>query len=281
MFETFSEPLPNIEKALERIGLQDIELKKDLPSLDLLIRSYLQNVPYENFEVSYFHRAPSLKIKDLYEKIVVNKRGGFCFEMNGFFWALLRDLGFDVYSVSVYVLEFKDELTDLEHRANIVTIDDRKYLVDVGFGGPNQTRCAIPLDGKIRGGFFVKYNESKREYTLYRIISEDEHLPKDKQAYIKKKIHDGNSYNCISVLMFRDFIAYPQEFNLINLATPHVTYNPMATNLICNIEKIDGSYYSLNNNTFKIKNESGKQVRTIADDAEFKSILKEYFGFEL
>src|SRR5882762_11252525 len=64
--------------------------------------AHLQTVPFENLSI---HSAEPIILDDdaLFEKIVVRRRGGFCYELNGLFAALLRDLGFEVKMLSAQV----------------------------------------------------------------------------------------------------------------------------------------------------------------------------------
>ncbi len=93
---------------LQRINYAG-SLAPDAETLRLLHLAHLRTVPFENLSI---HTNEPIVLDDdaLFEKIVVRRRGGFCYELNGLFAALLRELGFGVKVVS--------EL----------------WLVDVGFG---------------------------------------------------------------------------------------------------------------------------------------------------
>lgn len=105
-----------------------IEVLKKLHHLHLL------NVPFENLDIHY-SRKIKLDKGHLYEKIVQNNRGGFCYELNGLFYVLLKSLNFDVILVSCRVYKEENVYSpEFDHCAIIATIDKTKYLVDVGFG---------------------------------------------------------------------------------------------------------------------------------------------------
>jgi len=53
------------------------------------------NVPFENLDV-FYGKPPLLDEVSLYNKIVKNRRGGYCFEMNGIFSVALKSMGFRV-----------------------------------------------------------------------------------------------------------------------------------------------------------------------------------------
>ena len=71
-----------------------------LPFVTALLRHQLVHVPFGTLGLHYsVERKLSLEPQHLYTKIVVDRRGGYCLENNAFFAAILRSLGFTVYSV--------------------------------------------------------------------------------------------------------------------------------------------------------------------------------------
>ena len=93
-------------------------------------------VPFEDLDV-YDQRIPLRLDRDsLYEKVVERRRGGFCFELNSLFVLLLRALGYDAYSCLSRVAAKRTELSNLTHVAVLVRLDGKRYLCDVGLGGP-------------------------------------------------------------------------------------------------------------------------------------------------
>ena len=77
-----------------------------------------------------------LTFPNLFDKIINNNRGGFCFELNGLFGDLLNSLNFSVYLIEAAVYDENLETFGFmrNHMALIVTIDNQPYLTDVGFG---------------------------------------------------------------------------------------------------------------------------------------------------
>jgi N-hydroxyarylamine O-acetyltransferase len=86
---------------LERIGYAG-SLEANLANLEALAWAHLTSVPFENFDV-HLGRAIKLDVDTLTTKIVKRKRGGFCYELNGLFALLLRDLGYRVDLLSARV----------------------------------------------------------------------------------------------------------------------------------------------------------------------------------
>lgn len=122
-----------IDSYLSRIGLSRSLLKMDLESLRLLQRSHLLSVPFENLDI-HWGRPIVLDTTKFYDKIVKQKRGGFCYELNGLFNLLLKDIGFRTRLISACVFNGTAFGHEFDHAAIIVTVGEQKYLVDVGFG---------------------------------------------------------------------------------------------------------------------------------------------------
>lgn len=95
--------------------------------------AHLLAVPFENLSIHW--EEPIVLADDaLFEKVVERRRGGFCFELNGLFAALLRDLGFEVVMLSARVARGEGGYTPaFDHMTLMVSLAER-WLVDVGFG---------------------------------------------------------------------------------------------------------------------------------------------------
>ena len=71
-----------------------------LEYLQTLMIRHASRVPFDNIALHYSPtRKLSLDVADLFDKIVVRSRGGYCMEVNAFFAALLRTLGYDLYTI--------------------------------------------------------------------------------------------------------------------------------------------------------------------------------------
>lgn len=123
-----------VAEYLQRISYPEA-LEPSKCVLDHLIQRHLQSVPFENLDICERGVVPSLKLEDLYEKIVIRKRGGYCYELNRLFCALLQALGFSVRPIAARVLWEKNYFPPLTHRATVVSLGSREYYCDVGYGG--------------------------------------------------------------------------------------------------------------------------------------------------
>jgi N-hydroxyarylamine O-acetyltransferase len=136
----------NIRKYLERIHA----VKKDNPDLDYLShlqKQHMLNVPFENLDI--MNKKPlSLNTEDLYKKIVLEQHGGVCYELNGLFSHLLKELGFKPYLMAGTVYSGNGAWSlENGHLFIIVPLENKEYLVDVGFGG-NCPRLPVPISGE-------------------------------------------------------------------------------------------------------------------------------------
>lgn len=123
----------NTTKYLQRISYKGT-LEPSFSTLVALQKAHLLSVPFENLDIH--HGIPiELDIPKLYNKIVERNRGGFCYELNGLFYELLKALDFEVKRVSARVYENEAELSpEYDHMTLLVYLSNAEYLVDVGFG---------------------------------------------------------------------------------------------------------------------------------------------------
>ncbi len=118
----------------KRIGLEMPEtIVPDSALLKQLEFAHCTTVPYENLDI--IRGIPlSLDENDLFEKVVTRGRGGFCFELNGIFGWLLRQLGYEVTDVASRYLRGESSIPMCRHRVLIVKAIDGVWCVDVGIG---------------------------------------------------------------------------------------------------------------------------------------------------
>jgi len=99
--------------------------------------AHLRSVPFENLSI---HSAEPIVLNDdaLFAKVVKRRRGGFCYELNGLFAALLRELGFEVTMLSAQVANAEGVFgPDFAHMTLLVMPKEdsrQRWLADVGFG---------------------------------------------------------------------------------------------------------------------------------------------------
>jgi N-hydroxyarylamine O-acetyltransferase len=123
----------DVARYLERIGYAG-PLEPSLETLRTLHEAHYRAVPFENLDIG-LGRPIVLDEAALYGKIVERRRGGFCYELNGLFAALLRALGFRVTLIAAGVNSrvhgvFGPEFDHLALRVDLAV----PWLADIGFG---------------------------------------------------------------------------------------------------------------------------------------------------
>ena len=146
MYEEMYAPLPDAKAYAERIGLE-WPLTPDLDTLDRIILAHQCMVPFENLQCYDQGQEPSLAIETLFEKIVAQRRGGFCFELNALLLSFLKALGYDAWGISCRIVRGRDYAPPMLHRALLVRLEETVYYCDVGYGGP-QPAGPVPVDGE-------------------------------------------------------------------------------------------------------------------------------------
>ena len=111
-------------------------VKPDAQTLRELQAAHMRHVPFENLDIG-LKRLIHLDGPSLWNKIVINKRGGFCYELNGLFAWLLKQIGFDITYLNARVYDKEGNLgIEFDHLALLVQVPGRseRWLADVGFG---------------------------------------------------------------------------------------------------------------------------------------------------
>lgn len=129
----------NLAAYFQRIGYRG-RYQPDLVLLSALTASHTQSIPFENLDV-LLARPISLEPEALFQKLVVERRGGYCFEQNGLFLEVLRELGFQVTPISarVRLQRPRDFTPPRTHVFLRVELDSESWLTDVGVGGLSLT----------------------------------------------------------------------------------------------------------------------------------------------
>jgi N-hydroxyarylamine O-acetyltransferase len=107
-------------------------------TLEGLHFAHATSIPFENLDI-LLGRPISLDLEHLQAKLVALRRGGYCFEQNTLFAAVLESLGFKVTRLAARVRMGAAAVRPRSHMLLSVEIDGEPWLADVGFG------CRSPL----------------------------------------------------------------------------------------------------------------------------------------
>jgi N-hydroxyarylamine O-acetyltransferase len=246
----------NIKAYLERINYHG-SLAPTAETLRALQVAHLLAVPFENLSI---HANQPIVLEDeaLFTKIVERRRGGFCYEANGLFAALLRALGFDAVMLSAGVANAEGEFgPDFDHMTLLVTLEQR-WLVDVGFG-----------DSFLEPLLLDERSEQRQGTRAYRILPGNSHL-------ILMQRDDGDEWQA----QYR-FTLQPHTFaDYEEMCRYHQTspQSHFTRARICSRATGEGRV-TLSEMRFITTAQSGeRQERTLTSQEEYASILREHFG---
>ena len=260
MYEEYSAKLTQAETALylERIGLAGETIPITREGLDRLVFAHLCSVPFENLDICLFKRPIDFSVPRMYEKVVTERRGGYCFELNSIFMALLQSLGFDAYPVGVRIVFRRDFVPPIAHRASIVTLDDKRYMADVGYGGPAPGGSVCIEDGSTTEVLGESYGSKISGDGIATLIKHTE------DGEMNFFIFDSRPFNPI------DFIA--PNFQLSNSPESFFAVKRMA-----NLRRGNGSC-SIDADIFRVYEGGEKTETAIENDEQLYEILAKNFG---
>ncbi|MVW88492.1 arylamine N-acetyltransferase [Pseudomonas sp. PB101] len=120
---------------LRRLGF-DVPPAPTLETLRQLQLRHTGVFPFENL-TTLSGEPVLIDLPSIERKVLHDGRGGYCYELNNLFLALLQELGFDARAISGRVVMGQPEgaWTARTHRLSLVIIDGVRYITDVGFGG--------------------------------------------------------------------------------------------------------------------------------------------------
>ena len=261
MYGKYFAPLPDKDAYLARIGLSGEDIPLTREGLDKVLWAHLCNVPFENIDLFDYNGNVDFGIEEMFDKVVIRRRGGYCFELNSLFMSLLQALGFEIYPIGVRIFMGGSEqnVPAIAHRASLIVIDGKRYYADVGFGMTSAPGHAICVDDyekqDIRGTFF---SVEDRPYNHKMIMMHTENGPSTLFMFIPDpfQIVDFISFNTtIQMTGFR-------QKRMVNLRTNEGS------------RSIDGAIFRQNVN--------GVVTETpISSPDEALKILGEHFGMPL
>lgn len=244
---------------LQRLGLRRRDLRLDLTSLTLLQHAHLATVPFENLDIVFAGGVGHDQDTAL-DKVITHKRGGWCFEVNGSFAALLQQLGFRVQLLGAAVL-FDGPSRVIEHLAlEVSALNLEPYLVDVGFGDSADRPLALNQSGPQDGGSGTfEFYASPEGTTLTQII---DGVPEARFRF-KRVAHSFVDFAPIAAAMQVD----PNK---------HWAKRPFATRLI----DIGGyDRVTLTTDRLAIRRSGTRTERPVQRD-EWDAVLDDWFGME-
>ena len=250
----------NLNNYLKRINISGI-IKPDIANLRILHRNHLLNIPFENLDI-HCNRKIFLEVNSLEEKIINRNRGGYCYELNGLFFHLLKNLGYNVKMISARVSNNSGGFGEEFDHLAIVVEADNLWLADVGFGDS----FIEPLE--------IKLNEIQKDPNGYYRISEvtgTDYLSLQKSS-------DGLSFKDEYIFTFKE--REWKEFEEMNNYHQTSPDSPFTQKQLCTIANENGRI-TLTDRNLTVTEGNEKKIIEIKDKEEFDKKLFEHFGMKL
>jgi N-hydroxyarylamine O-acetyltransferase len=241
---------------LERINYHG-SLTPSAETLRELQLAHLLAVPFENLSI---HAKQPIVLADdaLFSKIVRRRRGGFCYECNGLFAALLRALGFEVGMLSAEVANADGVFGPaFDHMTLVVSLEQR-WLVDVGFGDSFLEPLRLDEPGE--------QLEGSRAYQI---------LTDGSLFTLMQRIDDGE-WNA----QYR-FTLQPHNYDdFVEMCNYHQTspQSHFTSARICSLATDEGRITLSDMRFITTSMNNEKHERIVTNEEEYATILRERFG---
>jgi N-hydroxyarylamine O-acetyltransferase len=249
----------DLDAYLNRIGYtgsRDVNVE----TLRGVHRAHLYAVPFENLDV-VLKRPIRLDPASLQQKIVADRRGGYCFESNALFMYGLQALGFTVTPLAARVLWERTDptLPPRTHMLLMVDLEEGLFLADVAFGGQTPPQ---PLS-------FAVGMEQATTHEPYR-------LRRTADGELELEALMAGQWS----VLYR-FTLHPQQPVDFEHANWYVSTHPdsfFANNLIAAIPG-EGCRYTLFNKEFRTRRPDGAvEIQVLGDAKALAAVLLEKFG---
>jgi N-hydroxyarylamine O-acetyltransferase len=216
-------------------------------------------VPFENLDI-HLGRPIILEDDALFEKVVEQRRGGFCYELNGLFCRLLRELGFAAEKLSAAVANEEGGFDPyFDHMALLVQLE-RPWLADVGFGDSFRQPLLMDEPGDQTDQSGVYRNERSGDELI--LMQRSQHDSGKPQYRFRLQPYEYGDY--------ADMCHFHQT-------SPN---SPFTKGQVCTLATTEGRI-TLRNMRLITTVKDDKQERLLTDQEERHSVLRELFGIEL
>jgi len=225
-----------------------------------LHKKHLLNIPFENLDIHYGKKI-ILNKNLLFEKIIISGRGGYCYELNGLFYFLLKAIGFKVKMLSARVSNAKENWgKEYDHLVLLVDLGDL-WLADVGFG-----ECfLLPLK--------ISKRTVQKDVNGFYLIS---NYGKD----ILKLSRSGNNINFSDEYIFSLKKRRWNEFENMNVYHQTSPESNFTRKKLCTIAVKNGRI-TLTDKNLIITTNGKRKIKAVKNEIDFKSKLSEYFSINI
>jgi N-hydroxyarylamine O-acetyltransferase len=250
-----------LSQYLDRIGLTEAP-GVNIEGLQKLHAAQAFSIPFEDLDVC-LGRTIELAPERLAAKLIRQRRGGYCFELNGLLYLALKKMGFAVRQLLarvIYGLEIPSAHT---HEVLVVTIEGNDWLADVGFGGPG---LCLPLP-LIADQVFEQYGER------YRLVRNP------KYGMVLQRELDDKSY--LDLYCFQiDDLTLETDIEMANHYTSTWPQSIFRLHRMCSLRKPWGRI-TLLDTELTVYRDGQSDKRILPEGPAYAAALSEHFDINL
>ncbi len=246
---------------LSRIGIE-YQPRANKENLAKVQQAHRLAIPFENLDVRLGHGI-SVDNDAIFDKLVTQKRGGYCFEHNALLRWALREIGFDVRPLLARVWLFATETPAKTHTLNLVTINGEEWFADVGFGSSYCPPMPLHEGACIKG----------RDGAEHRLIIDQKHC-----WMLQIKLAGQSEFK-------NEFSFTLDEVAELDLAMSNhwTATSPLSRflkSVIVNISTHKGMI-NLNNDVLKITTGAAHEQHKLPNETALQNALRDYFGIAM
>lgn len=258
-----------LEAYLDRLGFAEAPAPT-LDALNALIYAHQTIIPFETVDMHLCTTPPELTIEAVFDKAITRKRGGYCFELNLLFKALLVKLGFDAHSIFARVMYGQVERRPITHRGVLIVIDGVRHYADVGLGGPMAAGALAFDDGVIQhvqGERYVMRELDSGWWALDRFTET-----------LKAEDGEDEPARVYTVLEVCPAYAGDNDFWALNMFCSQPGQRFHVTKVL-NL-RTESGHVGIDHGVLTIRENGVKRTRPLDDDESFDRAVEEHFGFK-
>ena len=250
----------DLQAYLRRIGYQGA-VEPTRRVLEALHLAHATHIPFENLDI-LLGRPIALDLASLQAKLVARSRGGYCFEHNLLFAAVLREFGFEPTLLAARVRFRTTAVLPRTHMLLLVEGEGSRWLADVGFGGEG---LLLPVP-------FGNGEEARHYAWTYRVIEEA-----GAGTWILQSRRND------AWLDLYAFTLEPQQAVDYEIANHYMSTHPDSRFVQTLTVQLPGTQRRMILRNRDLIEDRGDAVfeRKIESDDEFVSALKEYFRLDM
>lgn len=246
-----------VQEYLQILGLEGRD--RDFSLLGDLVTRHVATFAFSSVGCRLGDDLP-IDFTSLFQRIVVRRRGGYCFEQNGLLFGILEELGYSPRLYLARVIYNQDTHPGLTHRISMVEHGGESYVMDVGFG-PLGPRIPVPMSG-------AECKDGSKTFRVDRRPDGVLHL---------QVLQDGEFFSLYRFDLARYGESDCKVGHFYSHKHPDASF---VNNLVVSLLR-EHEVRSLRNLEYRVIRDSGTEIQAIESPQQLRCILVEELGIQV